>query len=127
MRTGVSLAVICAGAILAFAVTTNTSVFNLHTAGWVFMIIGAIGLFVPRRTYGWLGRRMVRRTRTYLGGPGGRGTRGVRVEEVAVRPYMSYNPSNSGLTAGLPARTVPAEAPIDPDGETDVIEDVYEP
>ncbi len=33
MKTGVGLAVIAIGAIFAFAVTTNTSVFNLHTAG----------------------------------------------------------------------------------------------
>ena len=40
MKTGVGLALIAVGAILAFAVTTNTSVFNLHTAGWVLIIIG---------------------------------------------------------------------------------------
>lgn len=123
MRTGLGLTFICAGAILAFAVTTNTSVFNLHTAGWVFMIVGVIGLVLPRRTYGWLGRRMVRRTRTW----GGKGGRGVRVEEVAVRPYMTYNPDTTGLRTGLPARPTPSEAPADPDGETEVIEDVYEP
>jgi hypothetical protein len=32
MKTGMGLALIAVGAILAFAVTTNTSVFNLHTA-----------------------------------------------------------------------------------------------
>ena len=42
MKIGSSLALICIGAILAFAVTTNTSVFNLHTAGWVVMLIGVI-------------------------------------------------------------------------------------
>jgi len=31
MKTGMGLALIAVGAILAFAVTTNTSVFNLHT------------------------------------------------------------------------------------------------
>ena len=65
--------VICAGAILAFAVTTNTSVFNLHTAGWVIMIIGVIGLVVPRRAYGWLGRRMVRRSTWEAGSSRGAG------------------------------------------------------
>lgn len=125
MRTGLGLMFICAGAILAFAVTTNTSVFNLHTAGWVFMIIGIIGLGLPRRTYGWLGRRLVRRTRTWNGGRG----RGVRVEEVAIRPYMTYNSDTTGTRAGLPntSATPATEAPVDPDGETEVIEDVYEP
>lgn len=108
MRTGVGLAVVCVGAILAFAVTTNTSVFNLHTAGWVLMIVGIVGLVLPRRTYGWLGRRLVRRTRKY---PGGR-----VVDEVQVPPYVAYKPGTSPLRAGLP----PASS------ETEVIEDIYE-
>ncbi len=58
MKTGVGLALIAVGAILAFAVTTNTSVFNLHTAGWVLIIIGIIGIAIPRRGYGWVGRRV---------------------------------------------------------------------
>jgi hypothetical protein len=118
MRTGASLAFICVGAILAFAVTTNTSVFNLHTAGWVIMIIGVIGLVVPRRTYGWLGRRMVRRTRTYRGG---------QVEEVAVRPYMTYHPDTTGQR-GLPGgpTVTAAETIEDPSRDTELIEDIYE-
>jgi len=123
MRTGLGLMFVCAGAILAFAVTTNTSVFNLHTAGWVFMVIGVIGMGLPRRTYGWIGRRIVRRTRTW----NGRGGRGVRVEEVAMRPYMTYKPDTTEVRTGLPARPAAAEAPVEPDGETEVIEDVYEP
>ena len=43
MKTGMGLVLIGIGAIFAFAVTTNTSVFNLHTAGWVLMIIGISG------------------------------------------------------------------------------------
>ncbi|MGH3220581.1 MAG: hypothetical protein ACRDPY_18090, partial [Streptosporangiaceae bacterium] len=58
MKTGVGLLLIGVGAILAFAVTTNTSVFNLHTAGYVLMIIGLFGLVIPRRGYGWVGRRL---------------------------------------------------------------------
>ena len=59
MKTGAGLALICVGAILAFAVTGNTSVFNIHTAGWVLMLVGLVGLLLPGRTYGWLGRRML--------------------------------------------------------------------
>ena len=66
MRTGASLALIGIGAILAFAVTANTSVFNLHTAGYVCMIIGLIGLYL--RSRGWVGRQiLVRRTRSLRG------------------------------------------------------------
>ncbi len=93
MKTGVGLAFICVGAILAFAVTTNTSVFNLHTAGWVIMLVGVIGLLTPRRTYGWLGRRLVRRTYPVS-----------QVEEVSVPGYVTREPGTARIRAGLPAR-----------------------
>ena len=67
MKTGSGLALICIGAILAFAVTGNTSVFNMHTAGWVLMLIGLVGLLLPSRTTGWLGRRLLVR-RSYPSG-----------------------------------------------------------
>ena len=79
MKTGAGLALIAVGAILAFAVTTNTSVFNLHTAGWVLIIVGIIGIAIPRRGYGWVGRRVfTRRTRWRPGGPARPGRAGQR-------------------------------------------------
>ena len=137
MRTGIGLTFVCVGAILAFAVTTNTSVFNLHTAGWVIMLIGVIGLVLPRRTYGWLGRRLLVR-RTYPGG---------RVDQVAVPPYIARNPGTSRIEAGLPPRSSLLDTGDDPligpptggpskdgrsnrppttAGATEVIEDLYE-
>lgn len=95
MKTGVGLAFICVGAILAFAVTTNTSVFNLHTAGWVIMLVGVIGLLIPRRTYGWLGRRLIRRTYPVT-----------EVEEVSVPGYVAHEPGTARVRAGLPIATV---------------------
>jgi hypothetical protein len=113
MRTGVALAFICLGAILAFAVTGNTSVFNIHTAGWVIMIVGVVGLFLPKRTYGWLGRRVVvRRTRGYPG---------ASVEEVPAPPYVAHNPGTARIEAGLPAR--PTLMTERDEGETGPIED----
>jgi len=94
MKIGSSLALICIGAILAFAVTTNTSVFNLHTAGWVLMLIGVIGLLLPNRTAGWLGRRLLVR-RSYPSG---------RVQQIAVPPYVARNPGVGNLQRGLPSR-----------------------
>ncbi|HWG01438.1 MAG TPA: hypothetical protein VG164_06270 [Trebonia sp.] len=95
MKTGAGLALICVGAILAFAVRTNTSVFNIHIAGWVIMLVGIAGLFVPRKSYGWLGRRMlVRRTRAWPGNE--------QVEEIPVPPYVARNPGTSRMQAGLP-------------------------
>ena len=92
MKTGAGLALICVGAILAFAVTGNTSVFNIHTAGWVLMLVGLVGLLLPGRTYGWLGRRLQVR-RTYPGGQAGR-----------IPPYGPRNPATPELEAGLPSR-----------------------
>ena len=72
MKSGICLFWIAVGAILTFAVTANTSVFNLHVAGFVIMVIGIIGLVTPKRGYEWLGRRVyVRRTRQGPGQPGG--------------------------------------------------------
>jgi hypothetical protein len=118
MRTGVGLGFICVGAILAFAVTTNTSVFNLHTAGWVIMLVGLVGLVVPRRTYGWLGRRLVRRTRTYPAGS---------VEEVGP-PIRAGLPPRSPLMSDDPVGTQSGDPGYRPprDGDTEVIEDIYE-
>jgi hypothetical protein len=99
MKTGFALGFICLGAILAFAVTGNTSVFNIHTAGWVIMLVGLVGLFLPRRNRAWLGRRVVvRRTRAYPDGPDG------PVEEIPVPPYVATNPGTARIEAGLPGR-----------------------
>jgi hypothetical protein len=110
MKSGIGWALICVGAILAFAVTVSTPGFNLHTAGWIIMIVGLIGLVTPRRliglvtprrTYGWVGRRLLlRRTRAYPA------------------PRVGDNPGASQVRIGLPARR--------PD-DTEVIEDIYEP
>jgi hypothetical protein len=116
MRTGIALGFICIGAILAFAVTGNTSVFNIHTAGWVIMLVGLVGLFLPRRNRAWLGRRVVvRRTRSYPGGPDG------PVEEIPVPPYVARNPGTARIEAGLPAR--PTLMTEREPGEPDPMED----
>ena len=94
MKTGAGLALICIGAILAFAVTGNTSFFNIHTAGWVLMVIGVVGLLLPNRTYGWLGRRLLVR-RSYPSG---------QVERIPVQPYPARHPGTQALQAGLPSR-----------------------
>ena len=133
MKTGMGLAIIAVGGILAFAVTTNTSVFNLHTAGWVLMVIGIVGIAIPRRGYGWVGRRLfVRQTRWRPSG---------RVEEVTYPTYANRNPANTRVQAGLPApgalgspeghidanpSTRDLATEVRPAGEQEVIEDVYE-
>ena len=117
MKIGTGLALICVGAILAFAVTANTSVFNLHTAGYILMLIGIIGMAVPRRSYGWIGRRMfVRRYETRQNG---------QPEDVTYPAYVTRNPANTRVRAGLPAGTGD-KAPERVPGETEVTEDIYE-
>ncbi len=134
MKTGMGLALIGIGAILAFAVTTNTSVFNLHTAGYVIMLIGILGLAIPRRGYGWVGRRLFVRQARWRPGRG--------AEEVVYPTYVNRNPANTRVQAGLPApgasgspeaathfdatRNLSTE-PLGPrPGETEIVEDVYE-
>ena len=96
MKSGICLFWIAVGAILAFAVTANTSVFNLHVAGFVIMVIGIIGLVTPKRGYEWLGRRVyVRRTRR---GPVS------RVEETSYPPYVLRNPGTANAQASIPDR-----------------------
>jgi hypothetical protein len=134
MKTGMGLVLIGIGAILAFAVTTNTSVFNLHTAGYVIMIIGILGLAVPRRGYGWVGRRLFVRQARWRPGR--------QVEEVVYPTYVNRNPANTRVQAGLPAPgafgspeagthldATPnlSTEPLGPrPGETEIVEDVYE-
>jgi hypothetical protein len=135
MKTGVGLALIAVGAILAFAVTTNTSVFNLHTAGWVLNILGIVGTATPRRSYGWVGRRVLTRQTRWRPR--------ARVEEVTYPTYVNRNPANTRVQAGLPAPgalgSPEAASHIDnssstrdltpevrPAGQTEVVEDVYE-
>jgi hypothetical protein len=78
-------------------VTTNTSVFNLHVAGFVIMVIGIIGLVTPKRTYERLGRRVyVKRYRRAGGGTG--------VEEASYPPYVLRNPGTANAEADIPDR-----------------------
>jgi membrane-bound ClpP family serine protease len=67
MRIGASLVLIALGAILRFAVTVhNPHGFNIHTAGIILMVVGAIGLLV---TAIWMSTR--RRTDVVHEGPAG--------------------------------------------------------
>jgi membrane-bound ClpP family serine protease len=67
MRIGASLALIALGAILKFAITTDsTHGFNIETAGVILMIVGALGLVI---TLIWMSMR--RRTEVVHRGPAG--------------------------------------------------------
>lgn len=128
MRTATGLTVIAVGAILAFAVTTSTPLVNVHIVGWVLILTGLAGIFVPRKGYGWLRRRMVLR-------PGGRGKamtpdddgpRGSR--SVVARPLPGDTPAGlAGFGGGVhrpgtDTFTSGLDAPV----ETETIEEFKE-
>jgi hypothetical protein len=46
MGVGVSLILIAAGVVLAWAVDVSTSGFNLNTVGYILLIVGIIGLLL---------------------------------------------------------------------------------
>jgi len=46
MGIGVSMILIAAGAILVWTVHVSTNGFNLHTIGWILLIVGAVGAFL---------------------------------------------------------------------------------
>jgi len=128
MKTGAGLALIAFGAILAFAVNSTPSWLNLHVVGWVLMLVGLVGLVIPRSTYGWVNRRIQTR-RTYP-------TTRVQQAQYTTRP----------VGGSLEAGTAPQPTFVDQDdlidgttlngeptapyrtvnGQTEVIEDVYE-
>ncbi|HEX3752095.1 MAG TPA: hypothetical protein VHW06_16120 [Streptosporangiaceae bacterium] len=110
MRIGICLFWLAVGAIFTFAVTANTSVFNLHVFGVVVMIVALIGLFTPRRGYEWLGRRVVVR-RTQRGGT-------TQVEQRAYPPYVLQNPGTANAQADIPDRPS-----LEPDPEVGRLQD----
>lgn len=116
MRTAPGLALIAIGAIFAFAITGSPSWINLYVVGWVLMLTGVAGIFVPRRGYGWLRRRVVvRRPRGSAGesgpvrralGIGPRPPGPVRTEEELPTPEST--PERT-----IPGRAEPAEETVE--------------
>jgi hypothetical protein len=43
MGLGVSLILIAAGAIMAWAVHASSSAFNVHTVGYILLVVGIVG------------------------------------------------------------------------------------
>jgi hypothetical protein len=119
MRTAPGLALIAIGAIFTFAITGSPSWINLQIVGWVLMLTGVAGIFVPRRGYGWLRRRVVvRRPRGSAEEPGtvrralgigqgfGRPRGPVRTEEELPTP-------ESPPERTIPGRAEPAEETVE--------------
>ena len=78
MGLGVGIFLAAIGAVLAFAVTDNVSGVNIHTVGWILLIVGILGVILSMifwsswaRPEYWSGGR--RRTTTIDEGPAGPG------------------------------------------------------
>jgi hypothetical protein len=69
---GVSIFLVAAGAILAFAVNTNLQGVNIHTVGWILLIVGLAGFVLSMIFWStWAGPGYFTRRRTYIDdGPG---------------------------------------------------------
>jgi ABC-type transport system involved in cytochrome bd biosynthesis fused ATPase/permease subunit len=119
VKTASGLTLLAIGAVLAFAVHGHPWFLNLQVSGWIIMVIGAAGMFVPRRGYGWLRRQMVTRT-----GPDGR--RRVSIRQKRYPPYIMINPNAvaaEGARASTATATMP-EMPADHDTFADQRENV---
>jgi H+/Cl- antiporter ClcA len=78
MGLGVGIFLAAVGAVLAFAVTDNVNGVNIHTVGWILLIVGIIGIVLSMIFWSsWAGPGYwtSRRRTTYVdeGPPGGPG------------------------------------------------------
>ena len=77
MGLGVGLILAAIGAVLAFAVDATVSGVNIHTVGWILLIVGIVGILLSLVFWSsWAGPGYYSRRRTeYVDeGPAGPGT-----------------------------------------------------
>ena len=103
MRTGTGLTVVAIGAILAFAVTSSPSFFNIQIAGWVIMLTGVVSMVLSRRDYSQLLRRFRPRARVVERDP----------EPRALGSGQLFHPPPAGGTPLTEARPSADEATAD--------------
>ena len=67
MGIGVSIILIAVGAVLAWAVHVSTNGFNLHTIGYILLVVGAIGILLSLIFWStWAGPGYFSRRRTVV-------------------------------------------------------------
>jgi Domain of unknown function (DUF6458) len=67
MGLGVGIFLTALGAILAFAVSANVSGVNIHTVGWILMIVGIAGVVLSMIFWSsWAGPGYFSRRRTVV-------------------------------------------------------------
>jgi hypothetical protein len=59
MKVSTALTLAASGAILAFAVHGHLAFMNLNAAGWVILLVGLAGLFMPPATQRWIRERLI--------------------------------------------------------------------
>ena len=131
MRTATGLTLVAIGAILAFAIRTSPSFLNLQVAGWVIMLTGVAGMFIPRRGSGGLRRRIVvRRPRATAVDPAS-GPRALGIGRVFHRPpgrgaaaARPRPPETARTERTIPGTGVPTEETAASAGET--VEEFYQ-
>jgi hypothetical protein len=117
MKTATALTLVAIGAILAFAVTAHLRFLDLQVVGWVLIVTGVVGFFIPRGGYGWLRKRVVVR----------RNPRGGLVRTVEAAPNAPYvlNPGPPTVEDVAPESDIAEpDVPLQPGSET--IEEYFE-
>ena len=59
MKVSTALMLTASGAILAFAVHGHLAYISPNAAGWVIMLAGIAGLFIPTGTQRWIRQRLI--------------------------------------------------------------------
>ena len=67
MGIGVGLILTAAGAILAWAVTSSPNNVNIHTVGYILLVVGIVGMLISLVFWSsWAGPGYFTRRRTYV-------------------------------------------------------------
>jgi hypothetical protein len=64
MKSSTGLTLAAVGAILAFAEHGHPPGLNINAVGWVLLLVGIIGIFLPPGSHRWLRHRLVMRDGT---------------------------------------------------------------
>jgi hypothetical protein len=135
MKTATGLTLVAIGAILAFAVNAHLQFLNLQVVGWVIILTGIAGIFVPRSAYGQMRRRVVYRRTPRAGAVSVAG-------DASAAPYIVDTPAPPAVLdtpappVAVDTSTPPIEAgvtgpfdtaePAVPQSESEIVEEYFE-
>jgi hypothetical protein len=135
MKTATGLTLVAIGAILAFAVNAHLQFLNLQVVGWVIILTGIAGIFVPRSAYGQMRRRVVYRRTPQAGAVSVAG-------DASAAPYIVDTPAPPAMVdtpappVAVDTSTPPIEAGVTgpfgtadsavPQSESEIVEEYFE-